>query len=41
MAAFLAGKLAREKNGRFERHGWEKEVEIFVAKKEKTAERKF
>ena len=28
MAAFLAGKLAREKNGRFERHGWEKEVEI-------------
>ena len=29
MAAFLAGKLVREKNGRFERHGWEKEVEIF------------
>ena len=28
MAAFLAGKLVREKNGRFERHGWEKEVEI-------------
>ena len=28
MAAFLAGKLIREKNGRFERHGWEKEVEI-------------
>ena len=28
MVAFLAGKLAREKNGRFERHGWEKEVEI-------------
>ena len=28
MAAFLAGKLAREKNGRLERHGWEKEVEI-------------
>ena len=28
MAAFLAGKLACEKNGRFERHGWEKEVEI-------------
>ena len=28
MAAFLAGKLAREKNGLFERHGWEKEVEI-------------
>ena len=25
MAAFLAGKLVREKNGRFERHGWEKE----------------
>ena len=40
MAAFLAGKLAREKNGRFERHGWEKEVK-FVVKKEKTAERKF
>ena len=28
MAAFLAGKLVREKNGRFEGHGWEKEVEI-------------
>ena len=28
MAASLAGKLVREKNGRFERHGWEKEVEI-------------
>ena len=28
MAAFLYGKLAREKNGRLERHGWEKEVEI-------------
>ena len=28
MAAFLAGKFVREKNGRFERHGWEKEVEI-------------
>ena len=28
MAAFLTGKLVREKNGRFERHGWEKEVEI-------------
>ena len=28
MAAFLAGKLVREKNGRFERHGWEKEVKI-------------
>jgi len=28
MAVFLAGKLAREKNGRFERHGWKKEVEI-------------
>ena len=28
MAAFLVGKLAREKNGPFERHGWEKEVEI-------------
>ena len=28
MAAFLAGKLLREKNGRFERHGWEKKVEI-------------
>ena len=28
MAAFLAGKLAGEKNGRLERHGWEKEVEI-------------
>ena len=28
MAAFLAGKAAREKNGRLERHGWEKEVEI-------------
>ena len=28
MAAFLARKLAREKNGRLERHGWEKEVEI-------------
>jgi len=28
MAAFLAGKLAREKNRRLERHGWEKEVEI-------------
>ena len=25
MAAFLAGKLSREKNGRF---GWDKEVEI-------------
>ena len=39
MTAFLAGKLVREKNGRFERHGikrWK-----FVAKKEKTAERKF
>ena len=24
MAAFFAGKLAREKNGRLERHGWEK-----------------
>ena len=24
MATFLAGKLAREKNGRLERHGWEK-----------------
>ena len=40
MAAFLAGKLVREKNGRFERHGWEKRWK-FVAKKEKTAERKF
>ena len=28
MAAFLAGKLAHEKNGHFKRHGWEKEVEI-------------
>ena len=28
MAPFLAGKLVREKNGRFERHGCEKEVEI-------------
>ena len=28
MTAFLAGKLVREKNGRFERHGMEKEVEI-------------
>ena len=28
MAAFFAGKVAREKNGRLERHGWEKEVEI-------------
>ena len=28
MAAFLTGKLVREKNGRFERHGGEKEVEI-------------
>ena len=28
MATFLAGKLVREKNGRFERRGWEKEVEI-------------
>ena len=28
MAAFLAGNLAREKNGRLESHGWEKEVEI-------------
>ena len=28
MAAFLAGKLAREKNGRLERPGWEKDVEI-------------
>ena len=28
MAAFLDGKLVREKNGRFERHGWEIEVEI-------------
>ena len=28
MAAFLAGKLAGEKNGRLETHGWEKEVEI-------------
>ena len=28
MTAFLARKLAREKNGRLERHGWEKEVEI-------------
>ena len=28
MAAFLAGKLAREKKGRLERHDWEKEVEI-------------
>ena len=28
MAAFLAGKLLREKNGRFERHGWGKKVEI-------------
>ena len=27
MAAFLS---AREKNGRLERHGWEKEVEIFI-----------
>ena len=26
MAAFLTGKLAREKNGLLERHGWEKEV---------------
>ena len=28
MAGFLAGKPVREKNGRFERHRWEKEVEI-------------
>ena len=28
MAAFLARKFAREKNGRLERHGWEKKVEI-------------
>ena len=28
MAAFLAGRLAREKNGCLERHGWEKEAEI-------------
>ena len=40
MAAFLVGKLVREKNGRFERHGWEKRWK-FVAKKEKTTERKF
>ena len=40
MAAFLAGKLIREKNGRFERHGLEKRWK-FVAKKEKTVERKF
>ena len=39
MAAFLAGKLVREKNRRFERHGWEKRWK-FVAKKEKTVERK-
>ena len=34
MAAFLAGKLAGEKNGRLERYGWEKEVGI-CGKKEK------
>ena len=28
MAVFLPGKLACEINGRFESHGWEKEVEI-------------
>ena len=28
MAAFLAGKFVREKNGRFEGHGWEQEMEI-------------
>ena len=28
MAAFLARKLSRQKNRRFEIHGWEKEVEI-------------
>ena len=28
MAALLAGKPARAKDGRLERHGWEKEVEI-------------
>ena len=28
MAAFLAGKLVREKNGHLKNNGWEKEVEI-------------
>ena len=28
MAALLSAKLAREKNGRLKRHGWEKAVEI-------------
>ena len=28
MAAFFAPKLAREKNGRLKRHGWEKAMEV-------------
>ena len=39
MAAFLAGKLECEKNGRFGKEWLEKRWK-FVAKKEKTAERK-
>ena len=38
MAAFLAGKLAREKNGRFERHGWGKGGNLWQRRKRQLSE---